>query len=122
MPPEACARLVATNEEAALLVEPGSGVARLVGNAVDGVPLAAFICRLCSLPAVCEPGKPLTAGPFECLRLEAGESYDFEAWKPVDGAGVAYNLSVAAGVIAEAPYGPGYPTPSPAPGAASSRN
>lgn len=91
------------NEQSAFLVDP-SGAATLAGPRAP----AAFICELCAKPDVCEPGQRLTAGPYECVRVEgAGSAYDFGTWSAVTStSSVSYVLSVNRGVISGSPYGP----------------
>ena len=96
-----CARLVAVNEKTALVVERvrlPRGEATLAGSS------SAYICSLCVTPMVCKAGSPLTAGPYECMRLsEATDTFFFPEW---NGTGVKYQLSVDRGQVVGDPYGP----------------
>ena len=93
--------LVGVNEQSAFLVEP-SGAATIAG---PGTP-AGFVCELCNLPSVCESGQRLSAGPYDCVRVEGkNAAYDFASWKGQQGS-VAYTLNVDRGAITGTPYGP----------------
>ena len=95
-----CAYLVAANEKTAWLVET-NGSAVVVGSAATS---AAFVCSLCEAPGTCASGQRLTAGPYDCERLEVGvDTYSFAIWA---GSGTRYQLSVTAGVLVGEPYGP----------------
>ena len=94
-----CARVVGVNEQSALLVE-GNGTAVLVGPTANS---GAYACSLCTAPSVCTTGRPLTAGPYACSALAVGDTFDFRSFV----GGTSYTLSVDAGVVVGAPYGPG---------------
>ena len=101
-----CAYLAANDEATALLLDPATGLARIVSdNAGTKGFSVGFVCSLCAAPAVCAPRTPLTAGPFACERLDAyfDDTYDFYRWV---GTGIKYTLNVAQGVLLGAPYGP----------------
>lgn len=107
-----CAYLVATDEATAWLIDPATGAASLASDTPTPLYSTGYVCSLCSAPTLCAPGSPLTAGPFACLRLDAArnDTYNFHAW---NGTGVAYPLTVEAGVVVGSPYGPGGPSPLP---------
>lgn len=74
----ACVRMLALNERSAMLVEP-NGRATLAGP--QSGEARAYLCLLCDSPAVCVPGEPLSAGPYECTTLEQGDAFDFGTWR-----------------------------------------
>ena len=78
----ACAYLVANDEATALAIHPGGLGAVLSDEPNTRGWSLAFVCRMCGAPAVCARGVPLSAGPFECARLDAfdGDLADFQAW------------------------------------------
>jgi cyanophycinase len=95
------ARLVADGK-----VRPASSIAVDEGNAVtlepDGSarvsgPGAAYFLRTTALPAVCEPGKPLTLAGIQVYRITSSGRFDVKNWRGEGG--LAYRLDVDAGVV-----------------------
>ncbi len=86
------ARAIAVDEANAVLLE-SSGAARLSGAG------AAYFLELGGsvMPAVCEPGKPLTVASIAVYRIGSSGRFNVKQWKG-DG-GAAYTLSVENGVV-----------------------
>jgi cyanophycinase len=81
-------RAIAVDENASVLVE-GDGSATVVGG-------VAYFLRAPRSPQVCVHRQPLTFSGVSVVKVESGKSFSLSSWK---GAGEAYELNVARGVV-----------------------
>eukprot|EP01047_Picozoa_sp_COSAG01_P073271 COSAG01_NODE_11898_length_1838_cov_1.516964_2_plen_115_part_00 len=90
---------IGVDQHTALLVEPSGSVA------IVGVGTAYFIALQPNTSRTCLINMPLSLGTMPAYRLDAnsGGRFDLSRWR--GSGGVAYNLSVVAGVVV-GKYGP----------------
>jgi cyanophycinase len=97
------ARGLGVERMSALLVEP-DGQGRVIG--APGHPTASVSAFRMSGPAeVCEPGRALTTGEIEMVRIEPGGTLDLRSWATTRGR--SSQFSVAGGEPAETPQSGG---------------
>lgn len=83
------AKGIGVDEETAVIIDD-DGMTRVTGKN------EAVFVRLSNRPRICRPGKPLTAGGFEIVRVGPGRYFDTKKWK---GEGRAGRADVRNGVI-----------------------
>ena len=82
-------RAIGIDQHTALLLDPD-------GRAVAAGAGAVYFFSSSRRPAVCRPGVPLTFSGIDVRKLVAGQEFSLASWT---GTGVAYTLSVSAGVL-----------------------
>jgi cyanophycinase len=97
--PISIVRAIGIDEHTALLMEPTTGDAFIVGVGT------AYTCSATHMPEVCEPKTPLTFSNLECMRLDAMKR-DTYSFATISGSGVKYNNSISDGILSPDQYGP----------------
>ncbi len=90
------ARAIAADRETALHVDPSTGAAEVFTTPDHPTPFVYFLTTPGS-PELCEPGLPLTYRNVAVYRIGPGSSFDLSRW--LGTGGIAYTLSVEAGVL-----------------------
>jgi cyanophycinase len=89
-------RALAADRETALHIDPATGMTEVFATADHPTPHVYFLSPT-GLPAVCEPGKPLTTGDIKVYRLGPGGKFDLAGWQGTGG--IEYTLTVREGVL-----------------------
>jgi len=89
-------RAIAADRETAVHIDPATGLAEVFATADHPTPYVYFMSST-GPPAVCERGRPLTAGDIEVYRLGPGGKFDLAAWQGTGG--VEYTLTALDGVL-----------------------
>ena len=89
-------RAIASDRETALLVDPTDGSAEVVATPTHPTPYVYFLTTP-GPPEVCAPETPLTYRNIAVYRIGPGGRFDLAKWK--GSGGIAYTLSVEAGVL-----------------------
>lgn len=84
-------RAIAVDRETAVLVDPSTRKATVVGKN------PAYFLNTTRPASVCEAGKPLTLGGVNVYRITATGTFDLRAWRGTGG--LAYSLDVKDGVV-----------------------
>ncbi len=83
----------AANEKTAVLLSPGTGLARVIGAG------PVFALSYASNPSVLQQGAPLTWSNITVQRLEAGDLFNFESFSALDRFALTYTLTVKDGQL-----------------------
>jgi cyanophycinase-like exopeptidase len=90
------ARAIAADRETALHVDPSTGTAEVFTTPTHPTPFVYFLTTP-GRPEVCEPGVPLTYRNVVVYRIGPANSFDLGRWR--GSGGIAYTLTVEAGVL-----------------------
>ena len=89
-------RAIAADREAALHIDPVTGIATVFATADHETPFVYFM-RTPGKPEVCVSGEPLTFRNIEVYRIDSNGSFDLGRWQGTGGIG--YTLSVMNGKL-----------------------
>ena len=87
---------IAADRETAVHVDPATGTAEVFATRDHATPYAYFMSTP-QRPQRCERGQPLTFRAVNVYRLSPGGSFNLKSWRGQGG--IAYTLSVEAGVL-----------------------
>ena len=89
-------RAIAADRETALVIDPETRRAEVLGNPGHPTPFVYFL-RTPGPPEVCLPRTPLTYRNVEVYRVGPDGTFDLEKWRGTGG--ISYTLSAEAGVL-----------------------